>query len=461
MNAINRLQEAVKAIKTRFLTRSKPEAAHPLLAQEGLPSSGDKSRSTRDVPPALTSTAAERVGALLRTALQSVQAHRLDLRERSELLATTLRESERFGMEAAAELVLPNEGNPVKSARMESVADADSAILRWVQEETARMNRNNVTRTYAYQRIYSRHPELHWAFLAHMVSRNSGWNMTDLKGDLVPKLIGNRQSEALYLMLERANALIFQDAYPQLLLYQEGKRRGRRLTFLLERLPVSTFMPPLWDDFAETGDPVPLAIGLIINEQNYIQGRVVENPLFVKSVLEQPFFHAESLLHVNQVLFPYLTNAENKVRLAGITLEDFPDLNERIRFGRKLYALLFGIATVHAGCRSFADKVPHTGSRADYWPKLFSPTKQKPPSRGEMEVSGADSLWYSPTLAAAWPNRPVEPAVPADWFRDMSPLKHFSALKPPASWIMDREHLNLLKAQEAALLAKTWSKPLA
>lgn len=477
MNAFRRLQTIAKALQARFFSRLRKPAARPSMIHEGIRLSSDKSRPGRDLPLALTSTAAERVQGKLRSALQSAQWLRLDLRERTERLAAALRDSERFGTEAAAELTVMKEGpssqpaqsaesaepvqpaQPAKSAALDSSADADSAILAWVQEETARMNRNNVTRTYAYHRIYSRHPELHWAFLAHMVSRNTGWNMTDLKGDLVPRLIGGRQIEALFQMMERANALIFQDAYPQLLLYQEGKRRGRKLAFLLERLPVSSFMPPLWEDFAETGDPVPLAIGLIVNEQNFIQGRVAENPFFVKEVLDQPFFRADSFLHVNQMLFPYHSQSEGRIRLAGLTFEDFPDLNERIRFGRKLYALLFGVADVHQGCRSFADKVPHTGSRADYWPHVFTAAKQTPPSLRETEASGAAPLHYSPTLAAVWPNRPVEPTVPADWFRDMSALAHFTALKPPASWIMDREHLLLLKAQEAAALAKSWIKP--
>jgi len=521
MNPLNRLRATLEALfRSLFPARKRKERrpatasppASPASPASTARASADASRPPRDLPVVLTPSAAERVQGRLRSALQAAQSARLDLRERADERELALR-AERLGMEAAAELAAPvaiadagetaaeradsaesaaasaafpasastaaltaasaasaafpaaltaasaAEASAPKIGKPASAADADGAILSWIRQETARMNRNNVTRTYAYHRIYTRHPELHWALLAHMVSRNTGWNMTDLKGDLVPRLLEWRRSEALYQMLERANALIFQDAYPQLLLYQEGKRRGRGLTFLLERLSVSSFMPPLWDDFAETGDPVPLAIGLIINEQNYIQGRVVENPFFLKEVLERPFFHMDSLLHVNQILLPYLAPDTGKIRLAGLTLEDFPDLHERIRFGRKLYALLFDVPAVREGCRRFADQVPHTGSRADYWPEVFAQHKETPPSRERTEASARAALHYSPTLAAAWPNRPVEPTVAADWFRDMSAFAHFSALKPPSSWMMDREHQLLLKAQEAAALAKSWIKP--
>ena len=58
----------------------------------------------------------------------------------------------------------------------------DLKLLKKIKDETILFNKNNVTRTKAYLDFYIRHPEIHWVFLAHMVSRNAGWNMTDLKG---------------------------------------------------------------------------------------------------------------------------------------------------------------------------------------------------------------------------------------------------------------------------------------
>ena len=61
----------------------------------------------------------------------------------------------------------------------------ERALVQQIQDQTKNLNKNNVTRTKAYLEFYNRHPEIHWAFLGHMVSRNGGWNMTDLKGGLL------------------------------------------------------------------------------------------------------------------------------------------------------------------------------------------------------------------------------------------------------------------------------------
>lgn len=47
----------------------------------------------------------------------------------------------------------------------------------------------------AYYDYYLRYPEIHWAFLGHMVSRNGGWNMTDLKGDLLSRLLSEKEHQ--------------------------------------------------------------------------------------------------------------------------------------------------------------------------------------------------------------------------------------------------------------------------
>ncbi len=109
----------------------------------------------------------------------------------------------------------------------------DQALLTEIRKKTARLNRNNVTRTQAYLDFYLKHPEVHWSFLAHMVSRNGGWNMTDLKASHISNLLSYEKASILFRFLEKANHLIFQDAYPQLLLYEESKKAGRPLFYLL------------------------------------------------------------------------------------------------------------------------------------------------------------------------------------------------------------------------------------
>jgi hypothetical protein len=115
-------------------------------------------------------------------------------------------------------------------------------------------------------RFFKNHPEIHWSFLAHMVSRNAGYFMTDLKGEFLPDLISDSVSEELYDMLEKGNSLIFQDAYPQLLLYEESKKRKQSLFYLSRYFKISPFMEGVWEEYFQ-GDRSPLLpVSQIINE---------------------------------------------------------------------------------------------------------------------------------------------------------------------------------------------------
>ncbi|MCD1259806.1 DUF2515 domain-containing protein [Paenibacillus athensensis] len=349
-------------------------------------------------------------------------------------------------------------------------------IAARIREQTARHNRNNVTRTEAYWEIYSSHPELHWALLAHMVSRNGGWSMTDLRGELLPRLLSRRTTEALFALLERANALIFQDAYPQLLLYRESRRRGRSLAHLLPHFGVSAFMTPVWQQFWTYGESAPLTVALIINEQHYIEQRVVRSPHFQASVLDTLLFKTQGWLQLNPVVFPYETTAGSgtpepssdlrksggeagSLRLAGLILENFSNLTERIEFGKKLYALLFGIPAVHRGVVAFAEQTPHTGSRADYWPHLFAATRKTAPEAKFQERldggklrPGAEPL-YSPKLARAWPDRKVASAEPGDWFNSLKQTAFLQTIPLPFPFDITADALLGLNAIELAVLA--------
>lgn len=339
------------------------------------------------------------------------------------------------------------------------------ALIERIHAETAAGNRNNVTRTEAYRSVYFRTPELHWALLAHMVSRNGGWNMTDLQGEWLPWLLSGEQREAVFLFLEQANALIFQDAYPQLLLYEWSLREGRSLFHLLPAFGVTAFMGPVWKQFWRDHDAVPLTIALIVNEQHYIEQRVVRNPYFREKVLHTLFFGLQSLLQLNGVIFPY-GNGQRKgdgahmLRLSGLIMERFENLQERIEFGKRLYAMLFGIPRVYEGVRCFAGAVKHTGSRADYAPHMFARVRQKPPQRiyterllGGRLMPGAEPL-YSPELTAAWGDKPLESPEPGDWFKsaaDVAPF--FQKLPLPHSFEISNEYGLMLSKIELAVLA--------
>ncbi len=116
----------------------------------------------------------------------------------------------------------------------------DQQLLQMIRLKTKQLNVNNVTRTKAYLDFYIFRPEIHWAFLGHMVSRNGGWNMTDLKGEFLSRLMNEQSKQDFFSFLERGNWLIFQDAYPQFLLYEESLFQSRNLFYLLPYLNVST-----------------------------------------------------------------------------------------------------------------------------------------------------------------------------------------------------------------------------
>lgn len=178
----------------------------------------------------------------------------------------------------------------------------ESKIIRNIRAVTASYNLNNVTRTKAYLSFYIKHPEIHWAFLAHMVSRNGGYSMTDLKNSLVSHFLSENERNSLFHFLESANALIFHDAYPQLLLYEESKKSGKSLFRLLPALHVSRFMEPVWAQFYETKQSDLLTLALITNEQQYVEQQLVSKSSdILKSI---PYLLQERCGFTN-VIFPF------------------------------------------------------------------------------------------------------------------------------------------------------------
>lgn len=358
----------------------------------------------------------------------------------------------------------PAEGEAASSAAAGAGWSADELMLiRRIRAETEEANRNNVTRTEAYRNVYFRLPELHWALLAHLVSRNGGWNMTDLQGEWLPRLLTERQRSVTFQFLERANWLIFQDAYPQLLLYQWSLRQGRSLFHLLPAFGVSAFMKPVWRLFWRERDSAMLTTALIVNEQHYIEERVVRHPYFREHVTDTMFFGLQSLMQLNGVVFPYGSGregAENELKLAGLIMERFQNLEERIEFGKRLYAVLFGIPEVYEGAKCFAAAVKHTGSRADYAPHLFEAVRAHPPQRpyeekllGGRLKPGASRI-FSPPLSSAWPDSKAEPAEPGDWFRSARQVTdYFRDLPLPPHFEMTNEYGLMLNKLELAVLA--------
>ncbi len=116
--------------------------------------------------------------------------------------------------------------------------------------------------------------------------------MTDLQGRYYATVLPQTVKKHLFLTYEEANWIIFLDAFPQLLLYEESKRRQIPLFHLLQYFNVSIFMEKEWIYFWEKKDINRLMTALIINEQNKIQKPVIENAYFKKTCIPySPFLN--------------------------------------------------------------------------------------------------------------------------------------------------------------------------
>ncbi|WP_336783062.1 DUF2515 family protein [Paenibacillus illinoisensis] len=342
------------------------------------------------------------------------------------------------------ERLLPGtETASARHAKSAPLCEEDCIILEEIKTLTVENNRSNITRTAAYLACYDQYPELHWALLAHMVSRNGGYHMTDLQSNLMHNLQNHTDREHMYRLLERCNALIFQDAYPQLLLYMNSRRIGRSCFHLLSHFHVSAFMTPIWERFWLERCSSLLSVALIINEQNYIESRVVQHPYFQKEVLSKPAFHLHNLAGLNHIVFP-LGRGKG---LAGRVIEHFGKLDERIMFGKGLYAMLFGIEQVYTQVLEFARSVPHRGSRAEYWPGLFTTSLEGAADSKFYTQELLEHEWmpeggrlYSPELLAVWKDTPYEPITRQDWLQNRDSLGHLSAPRRPWLFEMSHEH---------------------
>lgn len=65
-----------------------------------------------------------------------------------------------------------------------------------------------------------------------MVSRNGGWNMTDLKGELLSHLLSESEQNDFFQFLERGNWLIFQDVSIRNFCCMKKACAGRRTCFI-------------------------------------------------------------------------------------------------------------------------------------------------------------------------------------------------------------------------------------
>ncbi|GAE46988.1 hypothetical protein JCM21738_3925 [Mesobacillus boroniphilus JCM 21738] len=336
-------------------------------------------------------------------------------------------------------------------------SEEETKIIKEIKLKTENLNKNNITRTKAYLDFYKMHPEIHWAFLAHMVSRNGGWSMTDLKGELLTRLLSKKEKSSFFSFLERGNWLIFQDAFPQLLLYEESLKRNEPLFRLLSHFNVSVFIETIWDYYWESSNSSMLTIGLIINEQNYIENRVIQNQNYIKDVFSTLEFEIQDFLSFNQILFPY--NDYGVTKLAGQTVNQFQSLHERIQLGKRLYAILFD-KEVLKKVEEWAVAHPHMGSRKDYWPHIFNDVHEGIPGlKYQIKFTscklkpGARRI-YSPKLHNAWKNVKHPEAEAGEWFDDFKVLDYLTGIDEPSIGNIEYDYCQTLEKLELAAFAK-------
>ncbi|PFG15348.1 DUF2515 family protein [Bacillus sp. es.036] len=306
-------------------------------------------------------------------------------------------------------------------------------LTRIIREQTEQANRNNVTRTKAYLDFYLKHPEVHWAFLAHLVSRNAGWTMTDLRGEYLPRFLSPDDQHAFFSFLERGNWLIFQDAYPQLLIYEESLKVNKPLFHLLSAFHVSSFMKVIWNRFWKDKASDTLSVALIINEQHYIDSRVINDQHFHQTVFNTLPFQIQNVFNMNVLLFPLIRNGS--IQLIGEPANHFLFVKERIVLGKRLYQLVFSNESTLNEILEWSTCHSHTGSRKDFWPELFHFIKEGQPD--EKRVLDQCTLkkgprLYSPLLSV-WKDVQHDSPDRKDWFVNTSALSLFKLPDPDFS----------------------------
>jgi hypothetical protein len=301
-------------------------------------------------------------------------------------------------------------------------------LIRTIKEKTTIGNLHNISRTVCYEDFYQRNKEIRWAFLASMVSRNAGWSMTDLETNVFRQLLKSHQRKLLFLTYERANWLIFSDAYPQLLIYEASKKEGKPLFHLLKHFGVSSFIISAWKSFWNEKNIDLLVISQIINEQHVIEKPVIQHRFFKKKVFQSFSYRMQDLLHFSVVIFPALDG-----ELYGFSVHDFTDVKERVKIGKYLYWLLF-YAKERERFHIFSSKTVPTGSRKDY------------------EQYRNKVIRVTPTLLDTFPIISHNKRNDADWYNEKMKLtSFFDNIKYPKKYHIS--HWFEKKQYELSLLA--------
>jgi Protein of unknown function (DUF2515) len=310
-------------------------------------------------------------------------------------------------------------------------------------------NETNPLRTDFYLRYYRRNPEVPWVFMAHLVSRNAGYQMSDtMRIAMLDELWGPpgwgdtdlrkkfSYMSCLWAVLEAANFLIGRDVIPQLRTYEEAKTYPEHADELFDMLldPTTFAADPFpvaeWKRFfrayqaakdngtldAFVHDLSPGSaiqrhtFAQVINEQNQIQDRLVDDP---EAHYLREFGSGQGGPISNVFLFladwygsTYLCFPKPMIggdpatadKLILYQVHGFMYLISRIQTGRELYANLFlDAARLGLIYRWTVAHPHHRGTRVDYNPTNYRLDPSIRPFSGR----------YSPPLVETGDQLPV------------------------------------------------------
>ncbi len=321
-----------------------------------------------------------------------------------------------------------------------------------IKRSRDRINKNNPFRTDYYKAFWEQHPEIAWSLLANLVSRNAGYQMSDLaryrawikekslaKPDVLTD-IAKSELEALFAFLETANFLIFRDVYPALEAYHLAKQfqgYGNDLfdmlndpefdvdPFIIEEwkrfyasAQTNNWSPDWLNDWSSGSDIQRHSFALIINEQNQIEDRLVNDKdntylwKFGTHVGPERIVEVLNRLGITRLCFPVARSEVNPKpqHLLIYLVRNFRDLDDRIKTGRDLFVGLFENQGQSSRIQEWVrSRSSHKGTRRDYNQDNYSLSllslfpggdKYSPPL---VYLSGGGFFGFFKRTKPAWP----------------------------------------------------------
>jgi hypothetical protein len=275
------------------------------------------------------------------------------------------------------------------------------AVFEAFLDERLARNVDNIARTESYLELYAHSrahgAELPWLLMAHMVSRHAGYLMTDLARTLedarTPRTPTVRQViENVMGLLERANFLIFHDAWTHVLHHMMGRSAAQH------DVPMPAFMRSAWLRHEAAlargrGDAAharmlerSLVMDLVHNEQHFIERRVVHHARFAAGLATIAMIEREG--REKPMHFPL---AVPEIRVGG-----FADLTRRIATGARIFDEVLADRGRRDAIYTWARAHAHTGARSVYGGKPGPTLREAWPVARVRAIEGVGAQIHEP-----------------------------------------------------------------